>query len=57
MKTWLRPQLIVLVRNRPQEAILTICKAAGLQNDQGTTAQGCGFDDGQCTDCMSVGQS
>ena len=57
MKTWQKPLLIVLVRNRPQEAILTICKAAGLQNDQATTALGCGFDDGSCTDCMTVGQS
>jgi hypothetical protein len=46
-----------LVRSQPQEAILTICKAAGLQNDQATTAQGCGFDDGSCVDCMTVAQS
>jgi hypothetical protein len=54
MKTWQKPLLIVLVRSKPEEAILVICKAEGLDLDQATTASGCGFDDGQCTDCMAV---
>ena len=28
MKTWETPKLIVLVRNNPQEAVLTLCKGA-----------------------------
>ena len=27
MKTWQTPKLIVLVRNDPQEAVLSVCKA------------------------------
>jgi len=30
MKTWEKPKLIVLVRNNPQEAVLTNCKNAPL---------------------------
>ena len=26
MKTWEKPKLIVLVRGKPEEAILTVCK-------------------------------
>ena len=26
MKTWMTPQLIVLVRSRPEEAVLSVCK-------------------------------
>jgi hypothetical protein len=26
MKTWEKPKLIVLVRNNPQEAVLSVCK-------------------------------
>lgn len=28
-KTWVEPELIVLVRNKPEEAILCGCKSAG----------------------------
>ena len=29
MKTWQKPQLIVLVRSKPQEALLQACKGVG----------------------------
>jgi hypothetical protein len=29
-KPWVRPELIVLVRGRPEEAVLTACKGHGL---------------------------
>jgi hypothetical protein len=28
-KLWQQPELIVLVRNRPEEAVLIVCKGAG----------------------------
>jgi hypothetical protein len=28
-KTWLRPELVVLVRGRPEEAVLAGCKIGG----------------------------
>ena len=28
-RTWQRPELTVLVRNRPEEAVLAACKLAG----------------------------
>jgi len=28
MKTWEKPKLIVLVRNKPEEAVLDVCKHA-----------------------------
>ena len=30
MKTWEKPQLIVLLRNKPEEAVLYACKNWGL---------------------------
>ena len=28
-KTWYKPEMIVLVRNNPEEAVLSFCKRAG----------------------------
>jgi len=28
-KEWVTPELIILVRNKPEEAVLTTCKSAG----------------------------
>ena len=28
-RTWQRPELVVLVRSRPEEAVLTACKTTG----------------------------
>lgn len=30
IKKWTKPELIVLVRNNPEEAVLTMCKGGGL---------------------------
>ncbi len=44
-KTWRKPELVVLVRNRPEEAILVDCKnysVLGAQEDHSMCAQeGC----------------
>ena len=61
MKTWQKPQLIVLVRTRPEEAILTFCKADSTGTGSQSTNQGCwgapppllGF----CTFCDTVNAS
>ena len=39
-KEWLNPELIVLVRSKPEEAILTACKDNGLQG-AGNYYSGC----------------
>jgi hypothetical protein len=44
-KPWQKPELIVLVRNHPEEAVLTVCKA-GLN----TSAPGTDF-----VDCRNIG--
>lgn len=31
-RPWARPELIVLVRSRPEEAVLAVCKHAGAAN-------------------------
>jgi hypothetical protein len=41
MKAWQKPQLIVLVRNRPEEAILTFCKGDSSGTDSQSTNMGC----------------
>jgi hypothetical protein len=47
-KAWKTPELIVLVRNKPEEAVLTTCKGgsftgSGTQRSSCTTnASGCG---------------
>lgn len=41
MKTWQKPQLIVLVRNRPEEAILTFCKGDSSGTGSQSTNLGC----------------
>ena len=41
MKTWQKPQLIVLVRNRPEEAILAACKSNSTGTDPESVNMGC----------------
>jgi hypothetical protein len=54
--TWEKPELIVLVRNRPEEAVLVGCKyldrSAGSPNDHhtGCLSQACGP---KCEDTVS----
>ena len=49
---WSRPELIVLVRSGPEEAVLTSCKTAAQGTDQGGTDSGCFFIS-PCSDCKS----
>ena len=56
-RAWSRPELIVLVRIGPEEAVLTVCKQANVSYhaaNPGTLDQACldlpGACNGQCND-------
>ncbi len=54
-KAWVEPELIVLVRNKPEEAVLGTCKVDSSSGGQTTTAGGCTWNDGEgCTGCVSI---
>jgi len=40
-KAWEKPQLVVLVRSQPQEAILILCKGDGVAQSSGDSYGGC----------------
>ncbi len=47
-KMWQRPEMTVLVRSNPEEAVLSGCKSAGLEPTSGPNInRGCGFQAGQ----------
>jgi hypothetical protein len=49
-KAWEKPQLIVLVRSTPEEAVLTGCKNANVSGP-GVGAQNCTPGDVACIEC------
>jgi len=59
-KEWSRPELIVLVRERPEEAILKTCKG-GTQGDPNNTFTNCLYGDpgsmGGCLECSTLNPS
>ena len=40
-KDWEKPELIVLVRNKPEEAVLSSCKSAAGGDGNGAFLSGC----------------
>ena len=51
-KKWVKPELTVLLRSRPEEAVLVACKREGLGGDPGVLVFICGSKDGVCgTEC------
>jgi hypothetical protein len=53
-KEWVTPELIVLVRSNPEEAVLVACKTNMLPGDPDSFRNGCGPDNGvggPCTQC------
>ena len=58
-KEWIEPELIVLVRNKPEEAVLTTCKGSGIQGGGHPTAtfDYCVWNPGVCAECTSLGAS
>ena len=56
-KAWEKPELIVLVRSKPEEAVLGVCKS-GHGNDPG--GSGPGYTNAQCepyTNCTICSDS
>ena len=45
-KKWQNPQLIVLVRGKPEEAVLTACKTTMLSDTPANGNAGCDADPG-----------
>jgi hypothetical protein len=54
-KAWKTPELIILARNRPEEAVLAICKDVGVTASIPTNnSQGCGDNTpGNCGTCQN----
>ena len=42
-KVWEKPELVVLVRSKPEEGVLAGCKDVGLSNWPGGYFNGCEF--------------
>jgi len=40
-KAWKTPELIILVRSKPQEAVLTACKGETIQIGEASSYAGC----------------
>jgi hypothetical protein len=45
---WSRPELIVLVRSGPEEAVLEACKLSDDRGGPGTNTSACNRDSGPC---------
>jgi hypothetical protein len=61
-RQWQRPQLLVLARSNPEEAVLTACKTQGdMPNVADTTAKGCFCMEGdfalECVPCHNIADS
>ncbi len=58
-KRWQTPQLVVLVRTRPEEAVLVNCKTGNdiIPGHPATDSQGCGVGTTNCAACQSRGAS
>jgi hypothetical protein len=62
MKPWAKPELIVLVRSNPEEAVLTACKnlpefTGGPSVSSGDFRCNAGGPTGQCSKCSTWGAS
>lgn len=49
-RVWSRPELVVLVRSGPQEAVLTECRTTSEADGPSADLGGC-FSTGVCTPC------
>jgi hypothetical protein len=54
-KPWIKPELIVLVRGKPEEAVLQGCKNADVGGGNWVTNVGC--TQPGCADCETGGTS
>jgi len=57
-KMWEKPELVVLLRSRPEEAVLTVCKYIPSQIGGSTFNGGCQTTIGNvCETCQTLGSS
>jgi hypothetical protein len=57
-KPWQAPQLIILTRSKPEEAVLDTCKTADLKTTPGDFLDGCYFfANAVCAPCYDYGDS
>ncbi len=52
-KEWVTPELIVLMRSKPEEAVLVACKGALSDGPGFQFVSGCGLLDDFCPDCSA----
>ena len=61
MKEWKKPELTILVRNKPEEAVLSSCKQGdgygGAAVDPTEAHEGCTADDEFCGGCDALSAS
>ena len=48
-RDWVKPELVILTRNKPQEAVLQNCKGIGSGANQNNNS--CLYDSGSYSDC------
>jgi hypothetical protein len=57
-KTWIEPELIVIVRSKPEEAVLTACKTTSPDGGNVVLASNCGNPGGgYCGECTASAAS
>jgi uncharacterized protein (UPF0371 family) len=50
-KTWTTPELIVLVRSKPEEGVLAVCKSGMSHTGNAGTDSSCRYSSAPCLDC------
>jgi hypothetical protein len=53
-KQWTKPELLVLVRSKPEEAVLSACKQSSGGSNQHATTNSCSFEDNGCFGCEGM---
>jgi hypothetical protein len=56
-KEWSEPELIVLVRSKPEEAVLTVCKGDGIATTWGSMNTSCHYLSVCITICAAIASS
>jgi hypothetical protein len=52
-KVWEKPQLVILVRGQPEEAVLACCKTSLLSTGSSDMNAGC-YQDAGCSGCSGI---
>jgi hypothetical protein len=51
MSTWNKPELVVVMRRKPEEAVLSMCKEIGSPGSPNDEVGGCQYIAGGCMGC------